>query len=268
MAKYISAICLLAFGVGCQEAQLREKTLKVVNTTSDLLYDQVLDNVALSIDNPAALPFFDGPTQGTAQVQRNFQASYTAGWDLLAFSASFAGRYLFDKQAAMLQGSQLNNLSWQLTPTDNPDKLILMQCAYRRATGQSTDDCEHVLYEFYHRRHMLNGDFEANKDQKATPPPPPLVNYAAFLQPGWFSVGKKGDVPKCACYVGRHCKTYVWVTPEHFEEFARFTLAILDMYTVSDVLMKATPGGYAVPEYLLPPRNRPYLIAPPPAVLP
>ena len=33
-------------------------------------------------------------------------------------------------------------------------------------------------------------------------------------RPGWFHVGRKKDVPRDACYVGRHGQRYVWVGPE------------------------------------------------------
>src|SRR6185437_16008908 len=44
---------------------------------------------------------------------------------------------------------------------------------------------------------------------------------------GWFHVGRKCDVPQCACYVGRHCDTYVWVTSEGMNGLSRFTLIVL-----------------------------------------
>lgn len=53
------------------------------------------------------------------------------------------------------------------------------------------------------------------------------------VQPGWFGVGCKKDVPKCACYVGHHCDCegdcYVWVIPERRAEFEQFTLKILNL---------------------------------------
>src|ERR1019366_2365739 len=55
--------------------------------------------------------------------------------------------------------------------------------------------------------------------------------YISALKPGWFGVGKKRDVPKHACYVGRYCNTYVWVPPENLELLTRLTMAILDIHT-------------------------------------
>jgi len=51
------------------------------------------------------------------------------------------------------------------------------------------------------------------------------------VKPGWFGVGRKKDIPKHACNVGRYCDTYVWVLPENVELLTMFTLAILDIHT-------------------------------------
>jgi len=55
--------------------------------------------------------------------------------------------------------------------------------------------------------------------------------YISGIKPGWFGIGRKRDVPKHACYVGRYCDTYVWVPPQNVELLTRLTLAILDIHT-------------------------------------
>jgi hypothetical protein len=49
----------------------------------------------------------------------------------------------------------------------------------------------------------------------------------ARIQPGWFHVGRKHDVPKSACYVGRCGHCYVWVEQEGREALTEFTLTVL-----------------------------------------
>ncbi len=49
----------------------------------------------------------------------------------------------------------------------------------------------------------------------------------ANIQPGWFHVGRKRDVPKDACCVGKCGHTYVWVSPEGREQLTEFTLTVL-----------------------------------------
>jgi hypothetical protein len=51
------------------------------------------------------------------------------------------------------------------------------------------------------------------------------------LPTGWFHAGRKKDVPKGACYVGRHCDTYVWVMPDGLEGLTRFTMTVIDLAT-------------------------------------
>ena len=49
----------------------------------------------------------------------------------------------------------------------------------------------------------------------------------ANIQPGWFHVGHKRDVPKDACCVGKCGHTYVWVGPEGRKQLTEFTLTVL-----------------------------------------
>jgi hypothetical protein len=46
---------------------------------------------------------------------------------------------------------------------------------------------------------------------------------------GWFGVGKKHDVPKNACFIGKDGHTYVWVMPEHRADLSKFLLIIMDL---------------------------------------
>ena len=55
--------------------------------------------------------------------------------------------------------------------------------------------------------------------------------YRVALQPGWYGMGCRQDVPRTACYVGRYCDRYVWVEPQNMEMLTRMTLAILDIHT-------------------------------------
>jgi len=61
---------------------------------------------------------------------------------------------------------------------------------------------------------------------------------------GWLESGSKSDVPRDACYVGRHGKMYVWVCREYTAELAELTLSILKLSSVvraSQVV--ASPSG-------------------------
>jgi hypothetical protein len=63
---------------------------------------------------------------------------------------------------------------------------------------------------------------------------------------GWFGRGKKRDVPRNACFVGRYGKCYTWVCPEHRSELAEFTLTILNLASVvKETQVIAAPSGVA-----------------------
>src|SRR4051812_1306604 len=105
---------------GCMEIQLRDKAVKLSSTATDLYYLQVLDNLARLYDIPESLPYFSEPTQGTNSLQNQVQANYQLGWDLIM------GRYLIDKQLAIIQGQRQVAENWQAAPIDDPDTLRLL----------------------------------------------------------------------------------------------------------------------------------------------
>ncbi len=261
MKRYLLPFCLLLASCGCLSRQLQHEALDLATTTDDLIYGQVLDNIALAIENPAALPYFDGPVTATAQVQRGYQANYTPTWDLLSVGV-FAGSYRLDKQSATVGAAATRQEAWQMAPLYDPDRLYLMHCAYRRMTGNPTTETEEALRQYYAARvpapdsKPQSGSPAPASSSGAKPPLPVRIPYDTFLAQGWFQVGTAHDVPRNACYVGHHCKTYVWVTPEHMDELAKATLAILDIFTVGGL----SPAGG-------PPRVIYYGISPPPATL-
>ena len=60
----------------------------------------------------------------------------------------------------------------------------------------------------------------------------------------WFDYGRKRDIPKNACYVGRHGNCYTWVTADHRQELADFTLTILSLASVvQETQVIAAPSG-------------------------
>ena len=64
------------------------------------------------------------------------------------------------------------------------------------------------------------------------------------IGPGWFCVGRKRDVPKSACYVGRSGDCYIWVEPEGCEALTEFTLTVLKLSTlIKETQSLINPGS-------------------------
>lgn len=222
---------VLLVGCGCQQVQLRERAVQLASTSPDLFQQQVLDNLALLAAKPDAMPYYLLPSQGTEQIARTLQVQYTPGWDFITSMSKFAGQWLFDKQGAQIQGTNQNQQTWQMFPVSDPDKLILMRSALRKATGFEDQYWPKVKYLFQ----TYAG----------------WAKYLDMVQDGWLIVGNKKDAPKRGCLVAHYCDVYVWVLPDAQEKLANLTLAILDILTIDGNGASATLAALEKKRYLL-----------------
>lgn len=261
MARLL-ALSLVMLACGCQHITVQKKVNQLVSTVPALYYEQVLNNLARTAVAPNAIPYFGTPSQGTNLNQRQIQASYTPGWDLLS-SGGFFGTYLFDKQSALLQGQVQNQQSIQLNPITDPDKLLYMQYAYRTALGDQTlgQPERDALANFFQLHKSSAANYYKAITGKSLPPAPDEtsstgatdttpeqlpdaqaedVDIGASMAE-WFILTKcRKDIPKHACYVGRYCDMWVWVPEENVRELSLFTLAILDIATATASSPKPT----------------------------
>ncbi len=118
----------LAWFSGCQHTHLRYNTVRQAGTLSEIFEQQVLDNLAMFVHDPHALPFFAFPEEGSASIED----AGTIGFDpLIDFW-----------QVMTAEASRTGLEQWGLTPVCEPDKLALMQAAYQQAVyGQKLDPC-------------------------------------------------------------------------------------------------------------------------------
>jgi hypothetical protein len=210
-------LALLLAAVGCTHTQLRNNTLGQVHTLADLHQQQVLDNLAMFIHNPEALPYFAYPDSGQNQLTDTAGVGSTITWNAGGFDSANVN------PTTLRQASEV----WTLHPINDPHKLTLMRCAYQKALESSglaqasacCPDCDARLRDFY-KGHPPGGEGESGVQQELC-----CLNFA----PGWFRYGRKCDVPcDCCGYVGHYCGVYVWVPPAGRREFTKLTLAILD----------------------------------------
>jgi hypothetical protein len=209
-------------------------------SVTDLYQQEVLNNLAQQAANPSTLPYFSVPGTGTTTDQRQIQANYTLTFDLITSSVvRFADRYLLDKQSAYIQPQLQYAEQWQSAPTNDPDKIVLMQIAYHRALGRTTDREESVLKKFY-------GVSEPAKASEMAPEVDIEIRrrYYDALHPGWINVGRKQNLPRHACLVGQCGDTYIWVPPDRGRELAEFTLTILDIATIKTPAHGAEKTSY------------------------
>ncbi|HZZ29376.1 MAG TPA: hypothetical protein VFE46_15370 [Pirellulales bacterium] len=195
----VIAICLLP--AGCGNLQLRHNTMQQTASVLDLQYQQVLDNLAMFESDPMALPSFSEVEQGTLVVDSTATATVNLLWNPFTLMSE-----VFTPSAVRHW-----NGNWKLDPICGGARLDAMRVVYQYAVGvrQLGDPTQAACCKFLH------DDFCIDCSESLIP------------RPGWFSVGRKCDVPKCAKFVGSHCDKYVWVLPGGEDSFSRLTLTIL-----------------------------------------
>jgi hypothetical protein len=217
MRAWLLVLALLPALEGCAtHAYLRDNTTRATETLTDLNYQQILDNVAMFVSNPAALPSVAVVTSGTVTVTD--QKAYST-------SATYSPTLLFSQQGGgalpiltlLFNPSVQRQLTenWTVTPVTDIDSLRRIRCAFQLLVlggGQTSDcqDCRRLLEEFY----LGESD-----------------RMDCLIPSGWYGTGCKADVPCNACHVGQCGQTCVWVMPEGLEGLTRFTMTVLELVT-------------------------------------
>lgn len=212
MIRIVATVSLLLLFSGCQIAQLSRETTLQAPTVTDIYYSQVLGNIAALHESPELLPYFSVAGTSVNQIQLALQMQGSIGIDLLTNIPKSAFAWYLDKTSLAPQGSEQKTDSWTSATTTDPDELYLMQSAYLKAMGSTDATRDAALRNFF-------GDSTSSRYH--------------FINPGWFAIGCKDDMPKCVCHYACRGNTYVWVTEDGMRGLSQFTLAILDIATAA-----------------------------------
>lgn len=219
---------------GCAHQQLRWNTTHQAKTLSDIYEQQVLDNLAMFVHDPNALPFFAYPNTGRSDVTDKSSLGSDTSFNRNGFTA----------EVLKLSGGRDMYETWSLTPVYDPRRLELMRCAYQHAVfcagiqrvSPQSNNFDAIQRTFYlgspSESYVSKADREAGKEDllsnwtastgRTTP--------ASFNSVRWLAFGQKKDVPdakKCR-KKGHYCGTYVWVCPGGQDELTKLTITILD----------------------------------------
>lgn len=220
----LSTLLLAVCSTGCTYHQLRKNTANQALTISELHQQQVLDNVALFVNNKDALPFFALPTQGTSEINDKGAITPLLTWSRIT-TAPLVGDFLFNTAQTTMTAERAAKQNWTLNPINDPRKLELMRCAYQRAIGSCCGGMESGSCPNCSERFNLY--YTGRKDKV-----PATTNVTAECLSNtccWFRVGSKHDIPTDCCnFVGKYCDTYVWVPKGGRDTLSKLTLVILD----------------------------------------
>ena len=279
---WIIIVCALVGSSGCMAARLRQRTINQGSTLPELQYEQVLSNLAMFSENPAALPWHVNLREGTTQLTDSIN-----GGSLIDLGPPAVTQpQVFGSRTAVAQ--------WGMSPVIDATELQLLRVAYRRAFGAPDMPSDELIEELAHElkdQLALNVDlrneselfFERESraelspredsgkitttndaefccdsesaDQKVSPLARNVCRRIemierdlARIEPGWFCVGHKRDVPKTACYVGRYENCYVWVEAEGREALTDFTITVLKLSTlIKETQTLISPGSVKFP---------------------
>jgi hypothetical protein len=261
VAKFIFTIAL-ACVIGCTTGRLRQRTINQAGTLPELQYQQVLDNLAQFAANPAALPWHINLREGTSQVTDSLSggAALDTGPPYGWFPQLLGSRTVVAQWGVspVIDATELRLLRIAYRRAhgapDMPSPEFLDELAHELkdqiAYNVDLRNESELFYEFQGRdsrtyreldaRLITTNDLTVCDDSDLSRDRSPLArnvcrkigliqNDLARIQPGWFQVGRKRDVPKDACYVGRCGSVYVWVGLEGREQLTGFTLTVLKL---------------------------------------
>ena len=228
MRKIRVALLLLWALPGCTNLQLKRSTIEQASTLTDLQYRQVLSNLAMFSQNPAAIPFHINVKDGSAQVTDSGSAGIIAG-----FGRSMG--YLAAGTPSV-SGSRTVVEQWSMVPMTDDEELRLLSMGYSNAFGagknltKDEDFANELGHELAKQSEVTlelfqdNALFQAEqarltsstvKADPSKPPPPTEVTNTERIAPITYRLFEKTmltTVDKCLkCDLGKEKTHEVWI---------------------------------------------------------
>jgi hypothetical protein len=256
IVRMVFGAVVCAASAGCSHQQLADNTVLATGTVMDIQYRTVVNNLALLARHPEALPSHIDLADGVVQVSDEVGLGTGGG-----FSTS-AGRIDIDQFGP--SGSRNVSVQWGTQAVTDPQRLTGLRDLYRAALGLPPLPPPKTVS--YLRAKPPNrtddggekgspGTSDAGTQSGGSTPStggpsggagdrsvPIEVLLSDVPAPGWFHLGRKGDVPKDACYVGWYRDRYAWVTPEGMPGLSRFTVAVLGAVKLDPGQSRGTRG--------------------------
>ncbi len=275
VAKFIFTVGLACL-TGCTSGRLRQRTINQGRTLPQLQYQQVLDNLAQFAANPSALPWHVNLREGTTQITDSISggAALDTGPPVTWFPELLGSRTAVAQwgMSPVIDAIELRLLRIAyrraLGAPEMPSPEFLDELAHELkdqfASNADLRNESELFYEFQGKASRNSQELDAhtittNDDTICDPDPwrdrSPLARNVcrkvgmilrnlAMIQPGWFHVGRKRDVPKDACYVGKCGTCYVWVDPEGRDQLTEFTLTVLKIASlIKETQTLINPGS-------------------------
>lgn len=260
---------------GCTSGRLRQRTLNQGSTLPELQYQQVLDNLAQFARHPGSLPWHVNLREGTSQVTDSLAggAALDLGPPVTWFPQLLGSRTAVAQwgMAPLIDATELRLLRVAyrraLGAPDMPTPRLLDELAHelkdQLALNPDLRNESELFYEYQSRVSPSPRELDARVittndatfcDDPARDHSPLARNVCrkigtiqeelAAIQPGWFHVGSRRDVPKDACYVGKSGDCYAWVGADGIDPLTEFTLTVLKISSlIKETQTLISPGS-------------------------
>lgn len=119
---------------GCATHQLQSSTVATGRTATEILYSMVLDNLAMFVVEPNALPWHIKITQGAITINDSFTPT------LSYVKAAAISR------TVQLAGSQSAQVSWTVVPVVDKTTLVALQGIYQEAAKSASNPTLTTIY--------------------------------------------------------------------------------------------------------------------------
>ncbi len=224
----LAFVLLLPLG-GCVHQYLQANVIAQTSTLRDMQYQQVMNNLAMFVEDPYTIPSQVKFVNGQAQVSDTASVNYEANWP----------PHKPPTQDLKLPYQRQLTEFWQLSPVMDPGEIRALRKLYQWAVRHKSMD-----QEFNKREperpipHAASRPTETHWRRGQELPPDatmpssePVLVFQALTEEDvpagndWLMVGK--SAPHEAAYVGSYKDVVVWVMPEHREELGRFVMLTL-----------------------------------------
>lgn len=243
---YVALVTVMISGCTTHR-MLGRNTIHQTKTLSNLIEQQVLDNVATFGVNPGALPHFAVIADGTSQTQDGGLITPSMTWNFTMFTGA----------SLPIQASRQVMGNWKLQPVMSAARLKRMRCAlqllYSPPTIELRENCVSVSSGCINCINELitvgllpkpesfedldcgcskcEGWCFANSSDAECYVQKLQEAIHCRIPTGWFCLGSKKEALRSCRPVGSFCDSYAWVKPGCDDEFSRFTMTLLALAT-------------------------------------
>jgi hypothetical protein len=224
-------LLVMLSSTGCTSLALRRNTVSQIESTTDLRYKAVLDNLAMLNDSPHSLPSYSVMLAGTTKILDQGSIG----------SASNIGRETVGKAGATITHLQTETLdipaqrgiseNWTLDPVTSPEKLkaIRMACWWVLFGKESVLETDDIHLGGNPRKENPLNDLNDRLDPAKRGYYFDVASDLEKLPRDWLHHGEWKDVPPGAAYKAQSNGKWIWVMPEGMEGLSRFTLIIQNL---------------------------------------